>query len=124
MTKNRPVNLDLSTIHFPVTAIASILHRVSGVVLFFGMAILLAGLGLSLSSEAGFAESTELAGHPLGKLVIWGILTALAYHLIGGLRHLIMDFGFWEELQSGTLSAQLSFVATALLAVLAGVWLW
>lgn len=124
MTKQRPVNLNLSTIRFPATAIASILHRVSGVILFFGVLILLSLLGLSLSSEQGFLEAKALATHPLGKFVLWGILTALAYHLVGGIRHLVMDFRVWEELGSGTLSAQLSFALTGVLAVLAGVWLW
>ncbi|MCH1448834.1 MAG: succinate dehydrogenase, cytochrome b556 subunit, partial [Litoricolaceae bacterium] len=36
MSRERPVNLDLTTFSFPITAIASILHRVSGVILFFG----------------------------------------------------------------------------------------
>ena len=124
MSKQRPVNLDLGTISFPATAIASIFHRVSGVILFFGVIILLVFLGVSLSSEQGFNTINHWIEHPLGSLVIWGILTALAYHLVGGIRHLIMDFGLWEELDSGTVSANASFVITAILAVLAGVWLW
>ena len=41
MSSERPVNLDLTTFRFPVTAIASILHRVCGVILFFGSFILM-----------------------------------------------------------------------------------
>ncbi|MGL1161857.1 succinate dehydrogenase, cytochrome b556 subunit, partial [Vibrio parahaemolyticus] len=41
VNKQRPVNLDLTTIRFPVTAIASILHRVSGVITFVAVGILL-----------------------------------------------------------------------------------
>ena len=51
-----------------------------------------------------------------------GILTALAYHIVGGLRHLVMDMGYWEELESGNQSARVAFVITAVLAVLAGCW--
>ncbi|MGL5372028.1 MAG: succinate dehydrogenase, cytochrome b556 subunit, partial [Plesiomonas shigelloides] len=53
VNKQRPVNLDLKTISFPITAIASILHRVSGVITFIALGILLWLLSLSLSSEQG-----------------------------------------------------------------------
>jgi len=45
LSTDRPVNLDLGTFRFPITAIASIMHRISGVILFFGSFILLALLG-------------------------------------------------------------------------------
>ena len=60
MSSERPVNLDLTTFHFPVTAIASTLHRVCGVILFFGSFVLMALLGLSLENEAGFADVLAL----------------------------------------------------------------
>ncbi|WP_035482123.1 succinate dehydrogenase cytochrome b556 subunit [Gallaecimonas xiamenensis] len=122
--KQRPVNLQLTTISFPITAIASILHRVSGVIMFFAVAILLWMLAQSLSSEAGFASVKAMMTGGFAKFILWGILTALAYHLVGGIRHLIMDMGYWEELPSGKASAAVAFVITLILSVLAGVWLW
>ncbi len=122
--KQRPVNLDLQTISFPVTAIASILHRVSGVITFVALAILLWMLGTSLSSPEGFESVVAIMDNFLVKFVLWGILTALAYHIVGGLRHLVMDMGYWEELESGNQSARVAFVITAVLAVLAGVLVW
>lgn len=122
--KQRPVNLDLQTISFPVTAIASILHRVSGVITFVALSILLWMLGTSLSSPEGFDTVMSILDNILVKLVFWGILTALAYHIIGGIRHLIMDMGYWEELESGSQSARVAFVITGVLAVLAGVLVW
>lgn len=122
--KQRPVNLDLQTISFPVTAIASILHRVSGVITFVALAILLWMLGTSLASPEGFESVVAIMDNVLVKFVLWGILTALAYHIVGGLRHLVMDMGHWEELESGNQSARVAFVITAVLAVLAGVLVW
>ena len=122
--KQRPVNLDLQTISFPVTAIASILHRVSGVITFVALAILLWMLGTSLSSPEGFESVVAIMDNFLVKFVLWGILTALPYHIVGGLRHLVMDMGHWEELKSGNQSARVGFVITAVLAVLAGVLVW
>lgn len=60
----------------------------------------------------------------IAKFIAWGTITMLLYHLIGGIRHLIMDMGHWEELESGKLSAQITIVLWLVLSVLAGVWLW
>ncbi len=123
--KQRPVNLDLTTIRFPVTAIASILHRVSGVITFVAVGILLWLLGLSLSSEEGFLTASAIMSSFFVKFILWGILTALAYHAVGGIRHMLMDFGGLEEtLEAGKRSANLSFVATVVLSILAGVLVW
>lgn len=123
--KQRPVNLDLSTIRFPVTAIASILHRVSGVITFIAVGILLWLLGLSLSSPEGFLQASALLSNVLVKVILWAILTALAYHLVGGVRHLLMEAGVLDEtLAAGQRSARMSFIIAAVLAVLAGVLVW
>ncbi|MGF1774153.1 succinate dehydrogenase cytochrome b556 subunit [Vibrio maritimus] len=122
--KSRPVNLDLQTIRFPITAIASILHRVSGVITFVSIGILLWLLAKSLSSPMGFAEAVDIVDGFFVKLILWGILTALAYHIVGGIRHLIMDLGYFEELESGAKSAKVSFIVTGVLSLLAGVLVW
>ncbi|KXF81434.1 succinate dehydrogenase cytochrome b556 subunit [Enterovibrio coralii] len=122
--KPRPVNLDLQTIRFPITAIASIAHRVSGVITFISVAILLWLLSLSLSSPSGFEAASEIVNSFFVKFVLWGILTALAYHIVGGIRHLLMDMKYFEELETGAQSAQVAFGVTAVLSVLAGVLVW
>jgi len=122
--KERPKNLDLSTLTFPITAIASILHRVSGIIVFMVLALLLILLNYSLTSEPDFLEVASYFESPLFNLVIWGGLTALAYHAVFGIRHMIQDLGFWEEMESATLSAKAGFILTAVLSVLAGVLVW
>ncbi len=125
MKKQRPVNLELQTIQFTVTAIASILHRVSGVITFVAVGILLWLLGTSLSSEEGFLRAAEIMDSFIVKFIVWGILAALAYHIVGGLRHLLMDFGYIEEdLAAGKRSANISFIITVVLSILAGVLVW
>jgi succinate dehydrogenase / fumarate reductase cytochrome b subunit len=122
--KQRPVNLDLQTISFPITAIASILHRVSGVIMFFATGILMWLLAESLSSPLGFANVQDILDSNLAKFIFWGVLTALAYHLVVGIRHIIMDMGYGEELDSATTSAQITMFISLILSVLAGVWVW
>lgn len=124
MSSERPVNLDLTTFRFPITAIASILHRVCGVLLFFGSFILLALLSLSLKNEAGFADVLVLLDNGFVAFVVWGILASLAYHFVAGVKHLFMDMGYGETLESGPLFAKASITVALVLIVLAGVWVW
>lgn len=124
MNKNRPVNLDLTTIKFPITALVSITHRISGVFIFAGVAVLLWMLDASLSSEEGFAAVQDTIASPVPKFILWTVLAALAYHLVAGVRHLFMDVGVGESLEGGRLGAKLVVVISLILIVLAGVWVW
>jgi succinate dehydrogenase / fumarate reductase cytochrome b subunit len=122
--KSRPVNLDLQTVHFPISAIASILHRISGVIVFVAIGILIWLLSISLSSPLGFAKAADIVDSFIVSFILWGILTALAYHIVGGIRHLFMDMGYFEELDTGAVSAKVSFAVTVVLSLLAGVLVW
>lgn len=124
MNTKRPVNLDLGKFHFPLPAITSILHRISGIIVFVGMAILLYLLDRSLSTQAGFSAVAELLDNALVKLIVWGILAGLAYHLIAGVKHLIADFGIGEDLASARLAAKATVVISVIVIVLLGVWIW
>lgn len=124
MNNNRPVNLDLKTIRFPATAIASILHRVSGVINVIAIGIVLWLFALSLSSEQGFAKVVAIFANPFVKLMLWGMLSAFIYHFAAGIRHLFQDFGWGETLPAGSISAKFVFIVTIVLSLLAGVWIW
>ncbi|EKN46536.1 MULTISPECIES: succinate dehydrogenase, cytochrome b556 subunit [Pseudomonas] len=124
VNSQRPVNLDLRTIKLPVTAYTSILHRISGVILFVGIAIMLYAMDKSLASEEGFGEVKACLTSPLAKLVIWGLLSALLYHLVAGIRHLIMDTGVGETLEGGKLGSKIVIAVSVVLILLAGVWIW
>ncbi len=124
-TKNdRPVNLDLSTIKLPLAAITSITHRISGVIMFVGIGILLWMLELSLSGEAGFNRLQKLLTSPLATFVVWGVLSALAYHLIAGVKHLLMDAGIGETKEGAPRGATIVIVVSLLTILALGVWLW
>ncbi|OEY67395.1 succinate dehydrogenase, cytochrome b556 subunit [Marinobacter sp. X15-166B] len=124
MNSKRPVNLDLGKFHFPLPALLSIVHRISGIILFVGVAFMLYGLDVSLSGEEGFSRMNDLLDSFLAKLITWGILSALLYHLVAGIKHLLLDMGIGEELESGRLAAKAALVVSIILIVLAGVWVW
>ena len=124
MKKQRPVNLDLTTIKMHSSAHASILHRISGVIMVFAIGILLWTLSISLSSAEGFAQIKSLLDGFFFKFIILGICAALIYHLLAGIRHLMMDLGHFEELASGNASAKFTIALWLVLTAVVGVWLW
>lgn len=124
MNDNRPVNLDLSKFSFPLPALTSIVHRITGFGLFFGMVFVLYALELSLSSKEGFQSVSEIMDTFIAKLLLWAIVSALLYHLVAGIKHLIMDFGIGETLEGGVLGAKITVAVSVVLIVLAGVWIW
>ncbi|WDE07048.1 succinate dehydrogenase, cytochrome b556 subunit [Thalassomonas viridans] len=124
MKKQRPVNLDLTTIKMHSSAHASIMHRISGVIMVFAIGILLWTLSISLSSAEGFAQIKSLLDGFFFKFIILGICAALIYHLLAGVRHLLMDLGHFEELASGNASAKFIIALWLVLTAVVGVWLW
>lgn len=108
----------------PATAKASILHRVTGVALFFALTFVIWAWSESLSSPEGFEFVKGLFSGFIAKFIAWGTISVLAYHLIGGIRHIIMDMGHWEELESGNFSAKVALALGVVAAILAGVWIW
>ncbi len=124
MNSNRPKNLDLTTIELPLPAKASILHRISGFALFFAVAFMLRALGASLESEQSFNELKEVMNGGLAKFITWGILSALGYHFVAGVKHLLMDMGIGETKESGRTGAIITLISGVVVIVLAGVWVW
>jgi len=122
--KQRPVNLDLTTIKMHPAANASILHRVSGVIMVFAIGILLFTLSTSLSSAEGFAQIQGYLDSFFFTFIIFGCLSALTFHVLAGVRHLLMDLGHFEELASGNASAKLIMIIWLAVSAVIGVWLW
>lgn len=92
--------------------------------MFFALVFVIWAWAVSLSSAEGFEQVRLVLQSFIAKFIAWGTITVLLYHMIGGIRHLIMDMGHWEELKSGNLSAVITIVLWIVLAVLTGVWLW
>ncbi len=124
MKKSRPINLDLTTMHFPITAVVSILHRISGVVIFLAIPFMLWFLSLSLTSLYSFQDARIYMGYGCVKLAMWLCLSALSYHAIAGIKHLLMDIGCGEKRQSARMASYVTLGLIGVVSLMIGLWLW
>lgn len=116
---NRPVYLNLFRLHLPITGWVSILHRLSGALLFFTLPVLVWIFALALSSEADFARVAATLATPFAKLVMLLVVAGFAQHFFAGLRHLAMDAHWGVSLKSARLSSLIVLLATGVVVLLA-----
>ena len=120
----RPINLDLSSLKHPPMAIASILHRISGIVLFLLLPFMLYVLDQSLQTVVSFDMLHTTLANPYYKLLLWVFSAALVYHMLAGIRHVCMDMGFGENVSAGRRSAIIVILLAIILTIILGVCIW
>jgi len=101
----RPRFLNLTRISYPVGAIASIAHRVSGVLLVCTLPFAVLTLQRSLGDEAAFIRLASAMQSPTGRMGLVVLAWACAHHLFAGIRHLLMDVGVCASLATSRSSA-------------------
>lgn len=120
---NRPVYLNLFHLHLPLPGWVSILHRVTGVVLFIGLPVFLYLLQQSLSDFSGFLTTKSWLSGAWGSLYAWLLMVSLGFHVLAGIRHMALDMHWGVEKNAARRSALLVLIASALTAVLSAGWL-
>ena len=117
--RRRPVFFNLAQIQMPVGALTSITHRVTGMLLAFGIPFCIYFLDLSLRGPPGYARVMVMLDSVPVKSVVILLAWALAHHLLAGIRHLLSDIDIGSQLPAARLSAwiaNLGGVGVALLA--------
>ncbi|HXF45850.1 MAG TPA: succinate dehydrogenase, cytochrome b556 subunit [Burkholderiaceae bacterium] len=122
--KTRPQfrNIHVSQIlsyRLPAAGIVSILHRISGALLFLLLPLLLWLFELSLTSEMSFERLRALASHWLIKLILLGALWGLLHHLVAGIRYLVIDLHIGLEKEQARRTAVAVFAISLPLTLLA-----
>lgn len=82
---------DIKNYRLPLAGIVSILHRISGAVLFLALPLLLCIITASFGAPEKFAALTACLAHPLVKLIMLGLIWAVLHHAAAGVRYLMMD---------------------------------
>ena len=93
MHPNRPLSPHLQVYKLPLTGLISITHRNTGVALSAGLLLIVYMLVMIASGAEAYAALQQVMQWWLVKLVYWGLLYALFFHLCHGVRHLIWDTG-------------------------------
>ncbi|OGT54264.1 MAG: succinate dehydrogenase, cytochrome b556 subunit [Gammaproteobacteria bacterium RIFCSPHIGHO2_12_FULL_41_15] len=118
------MDLNLFHVRFPVMAIVSILHRITGVITFLALPVLLYLLNTSLLTQTSFDQTIEFCRGGFCKLFLWAVLVCMIFHLLAGIRHIIMDFGVGESVTPARFTAFFLLGTTLIFAILAGAWIW
>ena len=127
VAKRRPVYLNLVKIRLPIPGIVSILHRISGALLFVLLPFLVWLLDVSLTSEISYERFTNAFIAGVGfvpafliKLVVFALIWAYLHHFIAGVRHLWMDATHSVSQSQGHLSALITLGSSLLLTLVLG----
>lgn len=117
---NRPIhrNINIAQIvayRLPAAGISSILHRVSGALMFLLLPFTLWMLDKSLTSEISFGTFKSVTSNWFAKLVILALLWAYLHHFLAGVRHLLMDVHLFLEKDSSRKSAVAAMALTGVL---------
>ena len=124
MPDARPKFLNLFQIRQPAPAIVSILHRISGALLFLFLWVFLIGLERSLASPESFAELGAVMDQPLVKLLLLALLWSYLHHTFAGIRHLGLDLQLGIQLPTARMTAYAVLILGFGLTALIGALLW
>jgi succinate dehydrogenase / fumarate reductase cytochrome b subunit len=116
--ENRPRFLNLLQIRMPIGAVASIAHRISGVLLFLILPAAVFLLELSVRSPEGFDQARAILHAPLVQLLGLVLAWALLHHLLAGIRFLLLDLEIGIERKQARVSAWLVNLGAPLLLLL------
>ena len=116
----RPLSPHLGVWRFHITMVTSILHRITGVGLYLGAAVLTVWLAAAAAGPDAYATVEGLLLSPVGRLVLFGLTLSGTYHLANGIRHLVWDTGAGFALKSANASAWFALIFSVLATL--GVW--
>ena len=127
MKIDRPGSVGLwDTIRFNLSLVpmVSITHRVSGMLLFGGVAFALFLLDMAMTSEAGFDEAKLLLQQTFPKGLMLLLLATLMFHIFVGLKHLLLDLHIGDTVTASRLGSRLVLLLTAASVIILYLKLW
>ncbi|HEY4997963.1 MAG TPA: succinate dehydrogenase, cytochrome b556 subunit [Usitatibacter sp.] len=123
--KTRPKYYDINLAHLPPPGLVSIIHRMSGAILFFPvLPLLLYALHVTLGSEQGYAQWHDFLDRPVAKIVLLGVVWLYAHHFFAGIRFLFLDLHMAIAKQPSRVTAVLVLVLGLAATLLIGWRIW
>jgi succinate dehydrogenase / fumarate reductase cytochrome b subunit len=121
--RSEPVYLNLLRIRFPVGAVTSIVHRISGLLLFLSLPFAIYLLDLSLRGPDGYEEALSWLQNCWVEAGLVLIVWSLLHHLLSGIRFLLIDVEKGVSLQQARSSAWLVNIAAPVITLACMWWL-
>ena len=113
----RPLSPHLQIYSPQINMVMSIIHRITGVALYFGTLLLAYWLVSAASGPEAFEFANGLFGSLIGRIILLGYTWALLHHMLGGIRHLIWDTGNGLSIASADMLCWISVIASLVLTV-------
>ncbi len=128
-TKNQgPNNIRFNIIKsyvLPITAITSFMHRVTGVCMVICTPFLLWAFSFSRRSIEDFYYIKNVLIHSYWwSIILWIFLSSLSYHIFSGIRHIIMELGFTEEISCARVTSFITLSLGIVITIFWGFWIW
>jgi succinate dehydrogenase / fumarate reductase cytochrome b subunit len=117
---DRPLSPHLQIYRWSWTMTMSIFHRVTGSALYVGTVLLALWLLAMATSPAAYDAVQGFFGSIIGRLILFGYTWALMHHMLGGVRHLVWDFG--HGMEPGTRFAMARFTLIGSVALTLVIW--
>lgn len=117
----RPISPHLQIYKPMLTMMMSIVHRITGAALYFGVLLLAWWLIAAAAGPNAYANFEWFIGSFIGRLMLFGYTWALLHHMLGGIRHLIWDTGHGFEPSEREFLALATIVGSVALTIL--VWI-
>ena len=124
MKSQRPIFLNLFAITLPLAGVVSFAHRVTGIALFVGIAFALYALDMALASPEGFAAAGAMMQTGFARFIMLGLLFVLVFHIVAGIKHLLLDFHVGDSLAAARAGAIIVVVVSLLVTAVLGALLW
>jgi len=125
MTHKRPVNINLFKIQLPLSALLSITHRISGILIFFVvLPVTIIALSFMYESQESYDNFINFYSTNLFiKLIFISLVLIFQYHIFTGIRHLMIDFHLLTESLSSSFRSAVITLLLFLLNAIATIWI-
>lgn len=117
----RPLSPHLSIYRPQITTVLSILHRITGVTLYLGMALLIAFLYVVGYAPDYYIQLHDCLSSVIGRLLLFGWTFAFYFHFFNGIRHLFWDMGKGLEVHASAKSGWAVVIFSVLLTIVSWV---
>ena len=116
-SSSRPTSPHLQIYRLPLTALLSITHRATGIILVIGAVLFVWVLTALSTGPESYAKVQPILQSWFGQLVLFGITFSLYLHFCNGIRHLFWDVGMGFELETSDKTAKLAIVVSIIFTI-------